>query len=53
MFKWISLVLVIVAVILYFTGALEIENNEESVDISIDKEKTKELKDKIKDKLEE
>jgi len=53
MFKWISLVLVIVGVILYFTGALEIENNEESVDISIDKEKTKELKEKIKDKLEE
>ena len=53
MLKWISLVLVIVAVILYFSGALEIENNTDSVDISIDKDKTKELKDKIKDKLEE
>jgi hypothetical protein len=53
MLKWISLVLVIVGVILYFTGALEIENNADSVDISIDKDKTKELKDKIKDKLEE
>lgn len=53
MFKWISLVLVIVGVILYFTGALEIDNNTDSVDISIDKEKTKALKEKIKDKLEE
>ena len=49
MFKWISLVLLIAAVILYFTGALEIDNNTDSVDISIDIEKTKELKEKIKD----
>lgn len=53
MLKWISLALVIVAVILYFTGALEIENNTDSLDISIDKEKTAELKDSIKEKLQE
>ena len=53
MLKLISLVLVIVGVVLYFTGALEIENNDDSVEISIDKDKTKALKDKIKDKLEE
>jgi hypothetical protein len=53
MLKWISLALVVVAVILYFSGALEIENSTDSVDISIDKEKTKALKEKIKDKLDE
>ncbi len=53
MLKWISLALVVIVVILYFTGALEIENNTDSVDISIDKEKTETLKEKIKDKFEE
>lgn len=53
MLKWISLALVIVGVILYFTGTLEIDNNADSVDISIDKDKAKDLTKKIRDKMEE
>jgi hypothetical protein len=53
MLKWISLALVVVGVILYFTGALEIDNSADSVDFSIDKDKAAALKEKLKDKLEE
>jgi len=53
MIKWISLAIVLVAVALYFTGALELENNADSVNISIDKEKTEELGKSLKERLEE
>ena len=53
MLKWISLAIVLIATVLYFTGALEFENSANSIDISVDKDKAQELGKSIKDKLEE
>jgi len=52
MLKWIALAVVFIAVILYFAGALEIDNSAKTVDISVDKDKTKELGESIKKSLE-
>ena len=53
MLRWFALAVVAVGIVLYFYGALELSNGSDSVDISIDKEKTKELGESIKDKIEE
>jgi len=53
MFKWISLFIVLVAIVLYFTGALEVDSSGDSLHIEIDKEKAQELGESIKDKLED
>jgi len=53
MYKWVFLVLICTGLALYFTGALEFDNSEKSVSVSVDKEKAKELGESIKDKLED
>jgi hypothetical protein len=53
MIKWAFLVLVVMAIILYFTGALEVDNTQDSVSVTVDKNKAKELGESIKDKIEE
>lgn len=53
MIKWVVIVLSVVAITLYFTGALEVDNTQESVSFTVDKNKAKELGESIKDKIEE
>ena len=51
MLKWISFVIVVMAIVLYFTGALEFSDKSNSINISVDKDKAKDLGESIKDKL--
>ena len=53
MYKWVFLVLIVIGVALYFTGALEVDNSQDSVSVTVDKSKAKELGESIKDKIEE
>ncbi len=53
MYKLIFLGLIAIGLLLYFSGALEFDNSDESVRITVDKEKTKELGESIKDQLED
>jgi len=53
MYKWVFVILVIVGLGLYFSGALWVINSEESVSVTVDKDKAKELGESIKDKIEE
>lgn len=53
MYKWVFLGLFVIAVALYFTGALEVDNTQDSVSVTVDKNKAKELGESIKDKIEE
>ena len=53
MIKWMVIVLIVVAIALYFTGALEVDNTQDSVSVTVDKNKAKELGESIKDKIEE
>lgn len=53
MIKWAFLLLMIIAISLYFAGALEVDNTQDSVSVTVDKNKAKELRESIKDKIEE
>jgi len=53
MLKWISLVIVVVLIGLYFSGALELSDGGDSIDVSIDKEKAQDLGKSIRESLEE
>jgi len=53
MFKWISLAIVVAAIGLYFSGALEFENSSDSVNVVVDKDKAKEAAESLKEKLQE
>jgi len=53
MIKWISLAIVLAAVALYFTGALELDDSGDSVNITIDKEKAQDFGESIKERLED
>jgi len=51
MYKLIFIGLIVTAVALYFTGALNFGMNGDNIDVSIDKNKAKELGESINDKL--
>ena len=53
MLKWISLAIVLTAVALYFSGALELDNSGDSVNITVDKDKAQDLGESIKEKFDE
>ncbi|MFC2074428.1 hypothetical protein ACFLR3_04165 [Campylobacterota bacterium] len=53
MIKWLVLLLVVAGIALYFVGALEVDNTQDSVSVTVDKSKAKELGESIKDKIEE
>ena len=53
MYKWVFLVLIVIGVALYFTGALEVDNSQDSMSVTVDKNKAKELGESIKEKIEE
>lgn len=53
MYKWIFIALLFAGAALYFTGALDFVMDEDTIDLSIDKNKAKELGESIRDKIEE
>ena len=53
MYKLLFLALIVIALALYFTGALEVDTSGDSVNLSVDKEKAIELGESVKDKIEE
>lgn len=51
MIKWIGIGVVVLGLALYFGGALELNNNDGTIDISIDKDKAQSLGEDVKDRL--